>query len=383
MKWWQKSRKNLFKNKMSDNGLIYKIGLTQLEGIGNVLAKNLVRHCGSAEAVFKEKTTLLEKIYGFGKIKSNSIKKGDWMKKAEKEIKFISEHQIEVLFFNEANYPYRLQNCHDSPLLLYYKGIANLNADKIVSIVGTRTPSEYGKEMTKKLIAGLMNENLLIVSGLAYGVDGLVHEMCLSNQIETVGVVGHGLDRIYPQVNYHLADKMKNRGGLLSEFMSGTSPDRENFPKRNRIVAGICDALVVIESKTEGGSLITAEIATTYNKDVFAIPGRIGDETSEGCNLLIKRNKAALLESASDLLYYMNWNRMPQQQKKTQLSLAVNLSEEESRIVEILKKSDKIHIDTLSCRCEMPISKISSLLMQMELNSVIKSLPGKFISLVH
>ncbi len=368
---------------MQHNELTYQIALTLLDGIGDVLAKNLVAYCGSAEQVFKTRNLPLEKIPGIGSVLSKSIVNNKHvLLRVEKEIQFINDHGIEPLFFIDKKYPQRLKNCYDSPVMLYYKGTADLNAAKVVSVVGTRTPSAYGRLMTEKLIRDLKDSGCLVVSGLAYGIDVLAHKESLGNGLNTIGVMAHGLDRVYPSVHTQCAEKMMQQGGLLTEFISETNPDRENFPKRNRIVAGMCDALIVVESKKGGGSLITATIANAYNKDVFAFPGKAGEELSEGCNGLIKTNKASLMESAADLFYIMNWNEEIKPKKKTsQVPLLLNLSPEEQIIVDVFSDKEHLHIDEICYATKLPISRASSSLLQLEFSNIITSLPGKIYCL--
>jgi DNA processing protein len=367
---------------MSSVDLTYQIGLTLLDGVGDVTAKNLLAYCGSAEQVFKTNKSQLEKIPGIGTFTSNAIiKSKSVLDRAELELKFINDYHIHPLFFTDKEYPQRLKNCYDSPIMLYYKGNADLNTDKIVAVVGTRTPSVYGKQMTEKLIEDLAETGCLIVSGLAYGIDITSHKSALDNNLNTVGVLAHGLDRIYPSVHTNYADKMLSQGGLLTEFMSSTNPDKENFPKRNRIVAGMCDALVVIESKRGGGSLITATIANSYNKDIFAFPGRANETLSEGCNGLIKSNRANLIESASDLLYIMNWNNDVKKKKSQQIPLLLDLTIDEQIIVNAFDNKNQLHIDEICYATNFPISKTSSYLLQLEFSNVIKSLPGKMYQL--
>lgn len=373
---------------MPTTNLTYQIALTCLNGVGDVLAKNLVAYCGSAELVFKATTAQLEKVPGIGSILAKTLvqSKTEALNRAQQELEFITKHHIKTLFFTDSDFPQRLKNCADSPILLYYKGSANLNADKIVAVVGTRTPSDYGKQMTEKLITDLVNSDVLVISGLAYGIDVTAHKSCVDNHIDTVGVLGHGLDRMYPATHSNLAKKMLEKGGLLTEFMSGTNPDRENFPKRNRIVAGMCDALIVVESKKEGGSLITAVIANSYNKDVFAFPGKANDLLSEGCNALIKTNKAHLIESSADLFYIMNWNQetsasSSKHKQKAQIPLLINLSEEEQLLINAFENKNQLHIDEICSATQLSISKTSSYLLQLEFSNIIKSLPGKMYAL--
>ena len=367
---------------MISENLTYNIGLTLLNGVGDVLAKNLVAYCGSAEAVFKTTKAQLEKIPGIGSYTSNAILQSKAvLNKAEQEIKFIEQNNIEALFFTDKKYPQRLKNCSDSPIMLYYKGNADLNVEKIVAVVGTRTPSMYGKQTTEKFIMDLAGSGCLVVSGLAYGIDITAHKTSLENGLSTIGVLAHGLDRIYPATHSNYADKMMSQGGLLTEFLSGTNPDKENFPKRNRIVAGMCDALVVVESKRGGGSLITATIANSYNKDIFAFPGRAGEALSEGCNGLIKSHRANLIESSADLMYIMNWNEAQKKKKHNQIPMLLNLSPEEQLIIDAFAANDKLHVDEICSSTNFPISKTSSYLLQLEFSNVIKSLPGKMYQL--
>lgn len=363
---------------------LYQIALTLIEGVGDVNAKSLLAYCGSASEVFKQKKSVLLKIPGIGEyIAKSVIASRGIFAKAERELKFVEKHKISLLFFTNSDYPNRLKYCSDGPILLYYKGVANLNASKIVSVVGSPKPSEYGKAITESFITELSGHDVLVISGLAYGVDICAHRSALNANLNTVGVLAHGLDRIYPQTHAATAKKMLSQGGLLTDFMSETNPDAVNFPKRNRIVAGLCDALVVVESKRKGGSLITATIANSYNKDVFAFPGRVNDELSEGCNGLIKQNKASLIESAADLLYAMQWeDRTLPKTKTTQIPLLINLSEEEQLIATAFKTKNPLQIDELCYLSNMPVSKAAGLLLQMEFSNLIKSKPGKIYEFI-
>jgi DNA processing protein len=358
---------------------LYQIGLTLIEGVGDVHAKNLLAYCGSASEVFKQKKTNLINIPGIGALTAKSINNAKHvLKRAEEELTFTQKYNISTLFFTDKEYPNRLKYCSDSPILLYYKGNANLNATKIVSVVGSRKPSDYGKQLTHDFVKELKENNVLVVSGLAYGVDVLAHKTALDNGLQTVGVLAHGLDRIYPSTHDSVAKKMIQQGGLLSDFMSGTNPDAVNFPKRNRIVAGLCDALVVVESKRKGGSLITATIANSYNKDVFAFPGRAGDALAEGCNGLIKQNRATLVENAADLMYAMQWEEQNNKAKKsTQIPLLIELSEDEKIVAQIFLDTKQLHIDELCYKTNFTVSKLAGLLLQLEFSNLIKSKPGK------
>jgi DNA processing protein len=289
------------------NDLLYQIALTIVPNIGDIHAKALINHFGNAHDIFRAKKKDLEVIEGVGSIRAKCIKDFTSFHLAEDEIVFIEKYKISPLFITDNNYPQRLLNCYDSPSLLYYKGEADLNTSKIVAIIGTRNNNDYGKTVCEKIIEGLIGQHVMIISGLAFGIDTIAHKTALKNGLDTVAVLAHGLDRIYPSQNKGLAKEIIKQGGLLTDFRSNTNPDKQNFPKRNRIVAGMSDAVIVVETGIKGGSLITAELANGYNRDVFAIPGRTGDTKSEGCNYLIKNNKASLITNADDILENMGW----------------------------------------------------------------------------
>jgi len=361
--------------------LRYQIAITLIPGVGDIIAKKLISYCGSAEGVFKEKKQNLLKIPSIGETLVKSIINQDVFDRVDKELEFIEKYNIKTLFYLDDNYPFRLKQCIDGPLMLYYIGNANLNADKVISIVGTRNITEYGKDICKKIVKDLSEHDILIVSGLAYGVDSCAHKAALENNLFTVGVLAHGLDRVYPPLNKSLAEKMTQKGGLLTDFMSETNPDRENFPKRNRIIAGISDAVVVIEAAKRGGALITAEIANSYNRDVFAVPGKIGDTYSEGCNNLIKTNKAALIQSADDIMYIMGWDLKKIKQKPAQKQLFIELTEVEKNLYELLSKNATCSIDEICSQSKFSVPKIAEALLNLELEGIIKSLPGKIYKL--
>lgn len=358
--------------------LLYYIALTSIPNIGNVTAKKLIAYCGNAEQVFSERLSALEKIPGIGSVYAKSIlqHKEDALKTAEDELIFIDKNDITALTVFDADYPKRLVQCEDGPLVIYSKGNMNLNSTKIISIVGTRNATDYGKDFCEKLMEDLAPHQALIVSGLAFGVDVCAHKAAVKNNIPTVGVVAHGLDKLYPSQHKGLANQMLDNGGLLSEFKSGTNPDRENFPKRNRIIAGLADATIVIESSKKGGSLITAELANSYNRDVFALPGRVNDAYSEGCNALIKQNKAHLLQSVKDLEYLMNWE-LKESKNNLQAQLFVELTPDEKVLFGLLQQQDKMPIDSLALTSQFSMSKTAALLLEMEFKNVVKSLPGK------
>ncbi|MGN6803256.1 MAG: DNA-processing protein DprA [Ginsengibacter sp.] len=361
--------------------LLYQVALTLVPNIGDVKAKALVNHFGDAESIFKASKKRLEEIEGLGQKAISSLLKFNDFKRAEEEIEFIEKYSITPLFLTDKNYPQRLLNCYDSPPLLYFKGNADLNTSKIVAIVGTRDNKEYGKKVCERLIEDLACEEVLIVSGLAFGIDSIAHKYALKTNLKTVGVLAHGLDRVYPVENKSLAKQMVACGGLLTEFKSQTIPDKQNFPGRNRIVAGISDAIVVIESGKKGGSLITAELANGYNKDVFAFPGRVDESKSEGCNYLIKNNKAALITCADDLMENMGWKKNKKAKAKKQRELFIELSPEEKIVVDVLQSNEQLHIDELYFKSKLSSSAVAQALLILEMQNVISSLPGKIYKL--
>jgi DNA processing protein len=362
--------------------LLHQLALTLVPNIGDVQAKILVNCFGDASSIFKAKKSALEKIEGIGEVRAKSIKDFDDFHLAEQELKFIEKYKIKTLFLTDEDYPKRLLNCYDSPTLLFYKGAADLNASKIVSIVGTRSNTDYGKQFTEKLVKDLSEQRIVIISGLAHGIDAIAHKAALKNNLPTVGVVGHGLDKVYPAENTNLAkDMVKEGGGILSEFFSGTKPDKHNFPLRNRIVAGLSDATVVVETNIKGGSMITAKLADAYNRDVFAVPGRTNDKASSGCNHLIKFNKAILLTDAEELLDVLGWKEK-RKEKKQQKELFIELSPEEKQIIQLLQEKELVHIDEINLRSGLSSSAVAAAILNLELQNVVGSLPGKMYKLL-
>jgi DNA processing protein len=368
------------------DNLNYKIGITLIKGIGNALAKNLIAYIGSEEGIFKESQKNLAKIPGIGEVLSREIVNADVLKRAEQEVEFITKNKIVPLYFTDRDYPFRLKECPDSPIMLYTRGNCSLNDGKFIGLVGTRNATETGRENCRKLIQDIAQQlpNAIIVSGLAYGVDICAHKAAVDCGLPTIGVVGHGLDRIYPAVHRPTAVKMVENGMLLTEYMSGTNPDRQNFVQRNRIIAGLCDATVVVESASKGGALITAEQANDYNRDVFAFPGRVNDEWSAGCNALIKANKASLIESADDMLRFMNWEKQNvSNQTNIQTTLFLDLTDEDQNIVSLLRQfADGIQLNELAIKLEMPVSKVSAMLLELEFKGILKCLPGSVYKIV-
>lgn len=363
--------------------LLHQVALTFIPGVGDITAKKLIAVCGSPEAVLTEKKRALLKADRVGDtiVDSISENRGMALEMAAKEIEFINKYKIRTLFYTDDDYPSRLKECIDSPLLLYYKGNADLNFKRIVAVVGTRRATHYGKEICEKLVEGLKDPGVLVVSGLAYGIDTCAHKSALDNGLETIAVLAHGLDRIYPMTNKTLAERMLHQGGLLTDFPSGTNPDRENFPSRNRIIAGLADATIVIEAGIKGGALITAEIANSYNRDVFSVPGNIGNYYSEGCNFLIKTNRASLLQSAEDIKYIMNWGntRKPQVVQK---KLMIELTPEQEKIVEILRQNGETGIDWLCDETSLSPAIVANALLNLEFEGIVKTLPGKMFKLL-
>lgn len=370
---------------MLQNELYYTLALLQVEGVGDILAKKLIHHCGSAEEVFKAKKTTLTKIEGIGKSLLKNIQDKTVFQKTENELRFIEKENINLWYYQDNHYPERLKQCIDAPVLLFQSGNIDLSNRKVISIVGTRQITTYGSEFTKKLIEELTPLNPIIVSGFAYGVDIVAHQAAMDFNLQTIGVLAHGLNQIYPKTHKKYMVKMEENGGFLTEFWSDSKPDRENFVKRNRIVAGMSEATIVIESAEKGGSLITAQIANDYNRDVFAVPGRTTDKYSQGCNNLIKTQRANVLTSVADLIYILNWeinSKSKKEEKAIQKQLFVSLNEEEQKIYEYLQKKNNETIDIIALDCAIPIFKTSSILLNMELKGVIRPLPGKIFELI-
>ena len=362
--------------------LLYQLALTQVPNIGDVQARLLVQHFGEASAIFKASKKVLESIDGIGTVRAASIHGFRDFEAAEKEIRFLEQYKITPLFLTDAAYPKRLLHCTDAPSLLFYKGTTDLNTAKILAVVGTRSHTEYGKKSTENLIEELAAHRVLIVSGLAYGIDAIAHKAALKSGLPTVGVVGHGLDKIYPQEHSGLAREMVQNGGLLTEFWSGTKPDKHNFPLRNRLVAGMSDATIVIETDIKGGSMITAALADGYNRDVFALPGRITDKYSRGWNHLIQHNKAIMLTDAQHLLQSLGWEVQKEKKKQAQKALFVELTTEEKLIVDILQQKETTHIDEINLRSGLSTSTIAAAILNLELNNLLQSLPGKLYKLL-
>lgn len=366
---------------MRHEELLYVLALLKAEGIGDTTAKKLISRCGSAEAVFKTPLTQLKGLSKGGENSLRQLKSPHLFNAAEVELNFIQKNDIQTAYFLEENYPERLKHCFDAPILLFSKGNIQFKNRKIISVVGTRQVSPHGAAFCKQLIADLAPLDPIIVSGFAFGVDIVAHLAAIEHGLQTIAVVAHGLDLLYPKAHQKYLPQLQENGGLLTEFCSGTPPEKENFVRRNRIVAGISEATIVIESAEKGGSLITANRAFDYNRDVFAVPGRVTDTYSQGCFQLIQSQKATLLSSAADLVYHLNWelHSIP---KVVQKQLFVQLDEQEQRIYDYLVAHGKEELDFIALACELPIYRLSGLLLTLELKGVIRPLPGKLFEAI-
>jgi DNA processing protein len=366
---------------MGDQDLFHLLALQRVEGVGDIIAKKLITHFGDAESVFKAKAIQLSSIDGVGSVLLKNLKDKSVFEKANKELEFIMSNDIDVTYFQDKKYPERLKHCIDGPILLFSSGNINLENKKIISIVGTRQITSYGIEFCRKLMEDLAPLDPIIVSGFAFGVDIVAHQFAMENNLQTIGIVAHGLNQIYPKMHKKYVAKVEQNGGFMSEFWSSSNPDKENFVRRNRIVAGMSEATIVIESADRGGSLITANIASDYNRDVFAVPGRVTDKYSQGCNNLIKTQKANVLTSAADLIYILNWD-LDKEIKPIQKQLFVTLDNDEQKVYDYLLKTGKEVMDSIALHCDFPIYRISGLLLNMELKGLIRPLPGKLFEAI-
>ncbi|HAQ19939.1 MAG TPA: DNA-protecting protein DprA [Prolixibacteraceae bacterium] len=362
--------------------LPHKIAISLIPGIGAVTARNLIAYVGSVEGVFQEKEKNLMKIPGVGEINAKKVVRQNVLDRAKREVDFILKNQIQTFFYLDDNYPARLKNCSDAPIILYFRGNANLNERRIISVVGTRNATNYGKDICEELIRNFSEKSyqILVISGLAYGIDVHAHKACLKYNVPTVGVFAHGLDNIYPALHAPIAAKMLENGGLLSDFISETKIDRQNFLRRNRIIAGLADATIIVESAEKGGALVTADIANSYNRDVFAFPGRSTDPFSKGCNKIIKLNEAVLVENAADIEKAMNWDVKTSSNRVFQTSLFVELTPEEQKLIDLLKGGDRF-VDEITIETQLSMSRVSSLLLGLEFKGLVTSLPGKMYRL--
>lgn len=357
--------------------LVFELSLLRVPNIGAVHARLLLEAFGSASKIFQAPKKALESLEGIGTARARNIKSFQDFHLAQKEIAFIEKFNIRPIFIFDPDYPKRLLNCYDPPTMLFFKGAADLNHNRILSIVGTRKNTDYGKEATEKLIRELAPFQPIIISGLAFGIDTIAHKACIRNSVPTLAVLAHGLHTIYPYENAQLAKEMLYSGGLLSEFPSGTDPDRHHFPSRNRVVAGIADAVVVIETGIRGGSMITAELADSYNREVFALPGRNSDPRSEGCNLLIREQKAVLLSSGEELAKSLGWLDKKPVNRPVQPELFAALSEEEKILIRLIEQSESMHVDQLLIQSGLSTSQFATALLNLEISNMVSCLPGK------
>ncbi len=360
---------------------LYKIALSKIPGVGGVIARNLVSYCGGAEAVFRSKKQKLMKVPGVGEQLASNVIDPEVLRASERELHAIKNEDIKCIFYLDDEYPEKLRQYPQSPVILYTRGSMNLNPDRSVAIVGTRKPTPYGKAKCEQIISELASYSPLILSGLAYGVDITAHRAALRYHLPTIGVMGSGFGYIYPRAHYSVAKHMMAEGGLVTEFGYDTGPDRENFPSRNRIVAGLADAIVVIESARSGGSMITAAFADAYHKDVLALPGRAGDVASEGCNYLIKTHKAHMIENGQDLADLLRWsNGKPE--RPVQRLLFADLSDTEQLVMGLIGSDREMDIDLLALQSKLQMSELASVLLSLEFKGIVRSLPGKRYSIV-
>ena len=366
---------------MKEEKLLAILRLQKSKAVGDILAKKLIVNVGDIEQVFKEKKATLSKINGIGNHVLSHLFDEKNLKLATEELNYIKQNKIEYSCFLDETYPTNLQHCIDSPILLFKEGNIDFSNKKIISIVGTRNMSSYGRDFCNKLIEDLAPHNPIIVSGFAYGVDICAHKAAIKNNLQTIAVLAHGLEEIYPKVHKKYVSEVHKNGGFLTEFWHNETPLRENFLKRNRIVAGISKATIIIESAEKGGSLVTADIANSYDKDVFAVPGRTTDLYSKGCNNLIKNNKAFLLNSGEEIVRMLNWD-IKEKPKTIQKQLFVELNEKEQKIYDLLHLKGQQLLDVISLETHIPVYQLSSILLQLEMKGILKPLPGKLFELV-
>jgi DNA processing protein len=361
--------------------LLHLISLTRVPQVGSIHARTLLGHFGSAAEIFKSSAGELEKIDGIGKIRAHSIKSFRDFAGSEKEVGFLHRYGIRALTIRDTDYPQRLLTAYDAPVLLFYKGSASLNPPRCISIVGTRRNSEYGKQVTEKIIEDLAPYGVMIISGLAFGIDGIAHKTALKQGLSSIAVLAHGLASLYPPEHGQLSKQMIKQGGLITEYISHIKAEKHHFPIRNRIVAGISDCTIVTETAVKGGSMITADLANGYNKEVFALPGRTTDFKSAGCNWLIKNHQATLLENAHELVKMMGWEEKISPDQKKQGDLFLMLTEVEQRIVDLLTEREQMHIDVINSTTGFPNSRNAGALLELEMKGLVCSMPGRIYRL--
>lgn len=362
---------------MTDKSL-YQIALTRIKGVGVMHARTLMQAMGSEEAIFRGNIRLLEAVPRISRRLIQEIRDPEVLRSAEKELAFVEKNQLQLLFFTDEGYPTRLDACIDAPVLLYAKGNTHFNHAKTISIVGTRDSTRYGQDFCHSFVKEIASAfpDVQIVSGLAYGIDICAHRAALQSGLSTVAVLAHGLDRIYPRLHRQTAIEMLENGALLTEFPSETNPDKHNFVKRNRIVAGMSDAVIVIESAKKGGSLITADIANSYFREVFALPGRVDDKRSDGCNRLISDNKALLLQSTENFISQMGWTESEKRDEPRQAELFTELSEDEQKVIDVLARAGSMQVNTMAIELDTPVSELFMTLLELEMKALVQALPG-------
>lgn len=358
----------------------YKLALSLVNGIGPTKFRKIIEIVGSAEEVFKSNKKYLKKIQGISDSNVVNIKEFELFSKVEKEFEYCEKNRIEILDFSHDNYPNMLRNCVDAPPILFFKGNADFNSRRCISIIGTRSNTEYGRKVCEELVEQLKPYNVNIISGLAYGVDAIAHKKALKSEIPTVAVLAHGLDTIYPPAHANLSKEMIENGGVMTEYFTNTKPDKGNFPTRNRIVAGMSEATIVIETDIRGGSMITAELAYSYNRDVFCVPGRIYDSKSAGNNHLIKSLKGQMITNADDIAISLGW-KLSNKKQQVQRQLFINLTNDEQRVYDILKENEQMHLDQIMIQTELSSAQLATCMLSLEMQQIIKVLPGKLLTL--
>ncbi|AFU68087.1 DNA protecting protein involved in transformation DprA/Smf [Psychroflexus torquis ATCC 700755] len=366
---------------MQEQELLYLLMLHKMQGIGHINAKKLLQYFGSATALFQASANDLKEVDGIGSKRIKTLRDSAIMKGAEQELNFIQSNTIKLSYFKDEDYPSRLKQCIDSPILLFSRGNINLKNKPILSIVGTRQVTTHGIAFCEQLIEDLAPLKPVIVSGLAYGIDIVAHRAAIKYNLQTIACLAHGLNQIYPKVHQKYVSSIENNGGFFTDFCSDDTFDRKNFLSRNRIIAGLSEATIVIESAEKGGSLVTADIAHSYDREVFAVPGRPQDRFSKGCNMLIKQQKAQMITSAADLVYNLNWD-IETKKKNTQTQLFVYLNDDEKFVLQKLTETGKAEIDALSLICGLPTHKLSSILLNLELGGFVRPLPGKQFEII-
>lgn len=367
---------------MLEEDLIYTLALQRAKGIGDINAKKLISHCGSAKDVLKEKKSIILKINGIGSHTIRHLFDSKNLKEAETELKYLSSKNIEINYFLNEDYPEKLKHCIDAPILIFRKGRINLEKQRIISIVGTRQITSYGRSFSEKFIKELKEYNPVIVSGFAYGTDITAHKFAIKNGLQTIGVIAHGFEQMYPKAHTKHINDVEQNGGFITDFWHNDTLIRENFLKRNRIIAGLSEATIIIESAEKGGSLVTADIANSYSRDVFAVPGRTTDIFSKGCNKLIKDNKAAILTSAKDLVEMLNWELEEKSPTPIQKQLFVELNETEQVVYDFLFEKGKEQLDLIAINCKIPVHQMATILFNLEMKGAVKPLPGKLFEAI-